>query len=171
MLLMAPMILGCEWPTERPTEPPVAPPVIEPLPPVSKLPVDPLEGLSPEERAQRLRELGAAVYSADGPGRCEICHGIDGQGLRGAIPPLVADRPWARNCFALGAIVLFGANETLVRDGITYVGVMPPLAEQLDDLQVAAVSTFVNGQWGTSGACQPDDIRVLRMQGPMSLVE
>lgn len=152
--------------------PATVPPASEPVPdeaPAPEEPRDPLAGLSVEARAERLRELGAGVYSADGAGRCEVCHGPDGQGMRGAIPPLIADRPWAGDCLELASTVLFGANETLVRDGLTYVTVMPP-QDGLDDLQIAAVSTFLIGRWGTGPACEPADVAVVRLQGPMSRV-
>ncbi|MEO0604905.1 MAG: c-type cytochrome [Myxococcota bacterium] len=155
-------------PVPEPPPVPEAPAAVDPEP---VEPVDELIGLTGEERAERLRDLGAAAYSADGAARCEVCHGIDGQGIRGAIPPLVGDRPWADDCVALASIVLFGTHDTFVRDGFTYVGVMPPYGERLDDRQVAAVATYVNGRWGTGPACEPADVSVIRLQGPMSRVE
>ena len=127
--------------------------------------------LPAEERAERLRELGAALYASDGGARCETCHGPEGRGIRGAIPPLVAERPWSRDCTELVSIVLFGSNELFSYDGLTYAGVMPPLASALDDLQVAAVSSSVIGRFGRGGACEPVDVDVVRMQGPMSRLE
>ncbi|MEM6928865.1 MAG: c-type cytochrome, partial [Myxococcota bacterium] len=159
MVWLPVLVLGCD--TLRPapvpeTEPvpdePEAPAEVDPEP---TDPFDELHSLSSEERGERLRELGAAAYSADGAAQCEVCHGIDGQGIRGAIAPLVADRPWADDCIALASIVLFGTHEIVVRDRLTYVGVMPPYGDRLDDRQVAAVATYVNGRWGTGPACEP----------------
>lgn len=125
-------------------------------------------GLSDEARSKRMLGLGAALYSADGSAKCEVCHGLDGQGLRGGIPPLVPERPWARDCLDAASIVLFGSHERFRHDGLTYVGVMPPQGHRLDDLQVAAVSSYVSGRFGTGTRCEPADVSVVRLQGPMS---
>ncbi|MEN0065142.1 MAG: cytochrome c [Myxococcota bacterium] len=137
--------------------------------PAPEGPPDPLHGLPSDEREARLRELGEEAYAIEGAGRCAACHGPGGRGLRGAIPPLTGERPWLADCFAHAAIVLFGLHDPIVVDGLTYGGVMPPQAEQLDDLQVAAITTYVHGAWGNAGpVCSPDDVAVVRFQGPMS---
>lgn len=145
----------------------------EPAPEPEPEPVtDPMMGLSVDDREAKLFEMGAQVYAADGVGRCAVCHGDAGEGIRGAMPPLVGDRPWMNDCFRQGSIVLFGMTGTIVVDGLTYDGVMPPQGDQLGDLDVAAVSTFVNRSWGNDGpVCDPYDIAVLRVQGPTSWVD
>jgi len=154
---------------------PVAPePAPEPIVEEPAAPPDPLDellALPDDARAQRLVDLGGAVYSADGAARCEVCHGRDGQGIRGGIAPLVPERPWAADCVELASIVLFGTHGSFEYGGLTYTGVMPPLGSRLDDLQAAAVSSFVSARFGRGPACEPVDIMVVRAQGPVSRVE
>lgn len=104
-----------------------------------------LEGEMPA-KAQPHSADGAAIFEA----RCAPCHQAAGTGVPGAFPPL-AGSPWvigAKN--ALVQIALKGIQGPFTVKGGTYAGVMPSFARELDDQEIAAVLSYVRGQWGNA---------------------
>lgn len=93
---------------------------------------------------------GAAVYK-----RCLGCHKADGSGIPGVFPPLVGHA--AEVAKAEGGrtylidVVLYGLTGEIRVAGKTYKGMMPGLAEQLKDDEVAAVLNHVLASWGNDG--------------------
>ena len=87
---------------------------------------------------------GRAAYLA----HCSACHQREGQGLRGAFPPL-AGADWLRAHPPELAIevVLRGMTGELTVNGETYRAVMPPAAH-LDDARIAAILGYVYASWG-----------------------
>lgn len=89
--------------------------------------------------------IGKAVYAT-----CTTCHQLNGEGVAGAFPPL------AKSGIVTGppeipiAIVLHGLSGPLTVDGKVYNGVMTPWGAMFDDVQVAAVLTYVRSQWGNA---------------------
>ncbi len=87
---------------------------------------------------------GATLYS----NHCASCHQANGQGLAGVFPPLVnnpvvvADDPTQHI-----ATVLHGA-QGLTIDGVAYPAAMPAFADQLTDVQVAAIIAHERSSWG-----------------------
>lgn len=147
-------------------EPPVPPPEPEPEP-VDPIEADPavFSGLGEPEQLDYLRVLGAHVYEHEGSPACTACHRADGTGLRGAFPPLAGIE--LGTCAAEARVVLRGHTGRTERDGVPYEGVMLPYAEQLDDLRIAAVLTWVRTSWGhDAGPCMPDDVAEQRAIGP-----
>jgi mono/diheme cytochrome c family protein len=85
--------------------------------------------------------LGRRVYA-----NCQACHGIDGRGIAGYAPGLIAAPSLAGDgAAAIGKILLGGPRV----DGFN--AVMPPFA-RLSDAEVAAVVNHVRASWGNSGA-------------------
>jgi mono/diheme cytochrome c family protein len=62
-------------------------------------------------------------------------------------------------------IVLHGLRGSVVREGRTYHGVMPPQATVLADAEIAAVVNYVRETWGRSdpvNTCSPETVAALR---------
>jgi len=95
---------------------------------------------------------GAAIFEA----RCLPCHQGNGNGLPGVFPPL-AGSSWVTGPGATSVrIVLRGVRDRLTVNGNTYQGVMPSFASALDDGEIAAVLSYVRGQWGNhAGTIDP----------------
>jgi len=102
---------------------------------------------------------GAAVYAA----RCAACHQANGAGLPGAFPPLAGSEWVAGKDSTLAAIVLHGIGGPLTVKGQHYDGAMPAFQQQLQDSEIAAVLTYIRGQWGNAGAAlSPELVATVR---------
>jgi cbb3-type cytochrome c oxidase subunit III len=89
---------------------------------------------------------GAAIFAA----RCAACHQAGGTGLPGTFPPLAGSN-WVKGTdTAVVQILLHGVQGTLTVNGVTYNGAMPAFGSQLSDAEIAAVITYVRGQWGNN---------------------
>lgn len=88
---------------------------------------------------------GQSLYIA----HCSICHGVNGDGVKGVYPPL-ARSSWlvGNHKGAIRAVVSGLKDEITVNDQV-YRGQMPPI--MLEDPQVADVLTFVLHSWGNPG--------------------
>ena len=93
---------------------------------------------------------GDAVLALDGPAlyatNCQPCHQANGEGLKGAFPPLKGS-PVVNNADAtlMVNIVLQGY------DPRPEYGVMPPFAAKLTDAEIAAIVTHERNSWGNTG--------------------
>ena len=93
---------------------------------------------------------GDAVPALDGPAlyttNCQPCHQANGEGLKGAFPPLKGS-PVVNNADAtlMVNIVLQGY------DPRPEYGVMPPFAAKLTDAEIAAIVTHERNSWGNTG--------------------
>ena len=82
---------------------------------------------------------------------CSACHQADGQGLKGAFPPLARSDYVASGGGALVAdTVLHGRSGPITVNGVEYNAVMPALS-YLSDSDVADVATFVMNSWDNPG--------------------
>lgn len=89
---------------------------------------------------------GAQIYAA----QCVACHQASGQGLPGVFPPL-AGSEWVNGKAALTIqIVLHGVTGPLTVNGTEYNGMMPMFKDKLDDAQLAAVISYIRGNFGNS---------------------
>lgn len=80
--------------------------------------------------------------------RCQACHQAAGQGLPGVFPPL-AGSSWVKGPAEIPMqILLHGLNGPIEVSGATYNGAMPAFGEQMNDAELAAVLSFVRGEWG-----------------------
>jgi cytochrome c oxidase subunit 2 len=99
---------------------------------------------------EELMTKGEAVYKAN----CLACHQANGQGVKGVFPALagskIATQP--ENLKTHITHILYGKN------------LMPPFGEQLNDGDIAAVTTYERNAWGndTGDLVQPGDIAAER---------
>lgn len=97
---------------------------------------------------------GRAVFNRT----CATCHQQNGQGIRGAFPPLVGSPFVTGDKARLVRLVLHGLTGQLVVGGARYNNVMPPW-KTLSDAELAAVLTYVRSSFGnTAGPVTPQDV-------------
>lgn len=152
-------------PAPAPAAAPVAPVPPPPAPVVDAFPKDKdITAFSEDERKAFLMGLGEKVYkTGDGGVACLTCHGEEGKGTPGAFPPLVGQKDLMGDCKKHATYVLKGLMGEITVDGQKYNGVMVPQADYLNDLQIAAVTSYERNSWGNSfGFCSPDDVKVAR---------
>ncbi len=105
-----------------------------------------------EERVK----LGATVYARN----CSACHMNEGEGVKGAFPPLAKSDYLSSPTVAANTIAN-GLTGKITVNGQTYDGVMPKLS--LSDEEVANVATYVMNSWGNKGGeVTPDQVAQLR---------
>jgi nitrite reductase (NO-forming) len=117
---------------------------------------------APKAKTRKERvEFGARVYAQ----YCTACHQSQGEGIKGAFPPLAkSDYLNADKTRAIGT-VLYGLSGKVVVNGNEYNGVMP--AWQLPDEEIANVLTYVYNSWGNSGKeVKPEEVKAIRDAGP-----
>ena len=105
--------------------------------------------------ADRLAKQGGKVYRQ----HCADCHGTDGRGVPGVYPPLAGNasvlEPSGIN--AIRVVLLGGFAPGTAANPRPYS--MPPYAQQLDDVDVASVVSYVRHAWGNrAGAVSPQDV-------------
>jgi len=127
--------------------------------------VDPrfdVEDFIPSSRTEAFVENTIEESELDGKAlyikNCSACHQPSGEGLAGAFPPLKGS-----------SIVLDENYELMVKiilqgyDARSEYGVMPALAEQLNDAEVAAIVNYERNSWGNEAPrVTKDDIKRIR---------
>lgn len=98
---------------------------------------------------------------------CASCHGDQGQGARGAYPPLAGNRgvTTISPVNTVQAIVLGGYSPATRGNPRPYG--MPPFGPQYGDADIAAVATYVRNAWGNQ-APQVLPLQVMRTRGTQS---
>lgn len=87
---------------------------------------------------------GSKLFAA----HCAACHQAAGTGITETLPPLASSN-WVNGREAtLVQILLHGLRGPLTVNGAAYDGAMPEFGSQLSDAQIAAVLSYVRGQWG-----------------------
>ncbi|MBN9286564.1 MAG: cytochrome c oxidase subunit II [Gammaproteobacteria bacterium] len=88
---------------------------------------------------------------------CAMCHQANGQGNPPTFPSLVTSAIVTKPEHKVEQLrqILFGKNA------------MPPLGQNLTDLQIAAIATYERNAWGhnTGDIIQPSDVKAVREQG------
>lgn len=113
--------------------------------------------ITPEGR--RLFAEGAKVYET----KCATCHGAEGKGMPPHYPPL-ANNQSIEMVSAVNPIrmVLNGGYPPGTKKNPMPYG-MPPFAQELSDVEVAAVVTYIRMAWGNrGGAVTPQEANQLR---------
>jgi mono/diheme cytochrome c family protein len=91
---------------------------------------------------------GAKVYSAN----CSSCHGAQGQGTPGVVPPLAKNSVVTGDPNEVIGVVLHGLRGAIVIGGRTYNGMMPPWKGTLSTEEIAEVVTYIRGSLGENHA-------------------
>lgn len=114
---------------------------------------------------QKPKTVGGGAGAADGASvfasRCVPCHQAGGTGLSGVFPPLAGSNWVNGRDTTVVQILLHGIQGTLTVNGVAYNGVMPTWGT-LSDAEIAAVVTYVRGQWGNKGG--PVDVTMVSTQ-------
>jgi cytochrome c oxidase cbb3-type subunit 2 len=103
---------------------------------------------------------GRVVYGS----LCGLCHGNDGLGKPGQVPPL-AGSEWvnAKSVQRAARIALAGINGKIQAEGRDWNLSMTPMGAALSDSDLAAVLTFVRQSWGNqAGAVTADEVQAVR---------
>ncbi|MBU6402263.1 MAG: cytochrome c [Verrucomicrobia bacterium] len=107
---------------------------------------------------------GGRVFSAN----CVVCHQAEGQGNPATQVPPLAGSEWVTDTSPAKIIrfVLKGLKGDIKVKGETYPGTattMPPLGDNLNDADLAAVLTYVRASWGNKAAAvTPADVNAIR---------
>lgn len=121
--------------------------------------------IRPTEAPQMRR--GAAVYEA----RCADCHGKSGEGAfagdaasgRRAVPPLAGNRAVTMHVADNAILAVIRGGFPPATGGNPRPFGMPPLGQDLNDAEIAAVVTFIRNSWGNqAGAVREHEVARLR---------
>lgn len=103
--------------------------------------------------------IGRAVYAT-----CTTCHQANGQGVAGAFPPLAGSEIVNGKPEVVVAIILHGLQGPVTVQGVEYNSLMTPWGAMFNDVQIAAVATYIRSQWGNSADPVPAAL-VTRVRG------
>ena len=120
------------------------------LPPTADEPAYGYDEATTQEVRQSVRSEtpGAAVYAS----RCASCHGADGKGMAGFMPP-VAGNPTVMDTHPESLVnLLLNGSAPLAVKGVPDPYRMPQFRNELSDAQLADVLTFIRGGWGNGAA-------------------
>ena len=109
-------------------------------------PADQMDGTTPAEPVQ-VASAGETTYQQV----CVTCHQADGKGLPPSFPPLAGSAIMTGAPEMPIAIVLHGMQGEIVREGVTYNGVMTAWS-MLSDEQIAEVLTYARANFGNSAS-------------------
>jgi len=105
------------------------------------------EDAKPAAPSAEVMKRGQAVYSRT----CIACHQPTGMGLPPVFPPLAGSEWVAMSPSIPVRNILQGMQGAVTVKGVTYNGMMPPVAG-LTDRDIADVVTYVRNSFGNSGA-------------------
>lgn len=81
--------------------------------------------------------------------KCIVCHQANGQGIKGAFPPLDNSDYLLKDKVRAVEQVLNGSNKEMVVNGLTYKTPMPPQLDNKED--AVAVINYVLNSWSNDG--------------------
>ncbi len=96
--------------------------------------------------AQASDERGAQLFQQN----CAACHQANGQGLKGAFPPLAGSDYIAEDPNRLLEVTVKGLSGPITVNGETYNNVMPAMS-YLSDEDLTAILNYVRNSWGNPG--------------------
>lgn len=109
------------------------------------------------------RKKGKKVYET-----CSACHQPNGLGTPGSFPPLVGSE-WvlAEGPERIIRIVLHGLQGPITVNGQAFNNVMPPFGPVFTDAEIAAVLTYIRGEWGNKASrVTPEQVAKVRKERP-----
>jgi mono/diheme cytochrome c family protein len=113
---------------------------------------------APEPAPVQTASAGETTYQQV----CITCHQADGKGLPPSFPPLAGSATLTGAPEMPIAIVLHGMQGEIVREGVTYNGVMTAWS-MLSDEQIAEVLTYARSNFGNSaGAVTTEQVAAVR---------
>jgi mono/diheme cytochrome c family protein len=86
-----------------------------------------------------LLDTGAVVYTQN----CSSCHGVQGKGTAGVVPPIAHSDYLMQNRRRSLEIVAGGASDSMMVNGLWYKASMPAWLGTLSPVQMAAVLTYI----------------------------
>jgi mono/diheme cytochrome c family protein len=93
----------------------------------------------------RYYSIGSVIYQ----GKCQNCHGKDGQGLSALMPPLTDSAYLRTNKTKLACFIKYGLqNKIVIVNKKAYEGDMP--AQDLAPIEIAEVLTYVTNSFGNN---------------------
>ncbi len=116
----------------------------------------------PSSSLEKFPEAGVGEIELDGKAlyiqNCASCHQPSGEGLQGAFPPLKGSQIVNDDNYELMVRIILQGY-----DARSEYGVMPALAEQLDDAEIAAIVNYERNSWGNEAArVKKEDIKRIR---------
>ena len=120
---------------------------------------DQLAAYQPQSGAAALAARGRTVYESV----CGLCHGSDGLGKPGQVPPLAGSDWVSKDLVSLARVPLAGLNGPIKVSGKDWNLAMAPMGAGLSAAELAAVLPYIRTSWGTqSGACDEADMKSVR---------
>jgi mono/diheme cytochrome c family protein len=93
----------------------------------------------------RYYSIGSVIYQ----GKCQNCHGKDGQGLSALMPPLTDSTYLKANKSQLACFIKYGMqNKVVIVNKKAFEGDMP--AQDLAPIEIAEVLTYVGNSFGNN---------------------
>lgn len=114
-----------------------------------------------ENSLEAMMKLGKRVYTTN----CASCHTPSGLGVSGQYPPLAGSEWVLERPHHVVALVLHGLQGPVTVKGNTYNNVMTAWGKQLNDRQIAAVTTYIRNEWGNQAApITPEQVAAVRAE-------
>ena len=88
-------------------------------------------------------QQGAILYN----NFCASCHGEDGAGLRGLVPPLAQADYLIYNQDRLACIIRYGLKDSIIVNGRLYDQPMEGIPN-LNDVEITNIINYINHSWG-----------------------
>ncbi len=103
---------------------------------------------------KRYYTAGSLVYQI----HCQNCHGANGEGLQGLMPPLTDSLFLKANKATLACSVKYGLKEKITISKRSFEGQMPP-NDDLPPIEIANVLTYVTNSFGNKmGTINADEV-------------
>jgi mono/diheme cytochrome c family protein len=90
----------------------------------------------------RYYSSGSMIYQ----NKCQNCHGTNGEGLAGLMPPLTDSVYLKTNKAALACGIKYGLNGKITVANRTFIGQMP--ASDLSPIEISEVLTYITNSFG-----------------------
>ena len=116
-----------------------------------------MASLAPSE-AELVFGKGKILYA-----NCQGCHQPHGGGTPGSIPPLAGSEWVTGNSKRIAAIVMNGLGGPIEVNDKPFNNQMTPGGAAWSDEEIAAVLTYIRGNWGNGGArVMPKEVKAAR---------
>jgi mono/diheme cytochrome c family protein len=89
---------------------------------------------------------------------CENCHGKNGEGLKGLIPPLANADFYKNNLLAVPCIIYNGKKDSTLVNGKWYTQAMPGI-EKLSEFEITNLLNYINVSWNNMPPVDCEDVR------------